>query len=53
MEQSHAVDDLNLAISEELKISFQKLRRAAAFDKELKQTIETTWKDYQKAAPKK
>ena len=52
MEQSHLVEDLNLAISEELKVSFQKLRRAASFDKELKQTIDATWQNYQKTEKK-
>lgn len=52
MEQAHLVDDLDQAIAEELKLSFQKLRRAASFDKELKKTIEVTFQNYQKAMPK-
>jgi hypothetical protein len=52
MEQAHLVDDLDQAIAEELKLSFQKLRRAASFDKELKKTIEVTLQNYQKAMPK-
>jgi hypothetical protein len=52
MEQAHLVDDLDQAIAEELKLSFQKLRRAASFDKELKKTIEATFQNYQKAMPK-
>jgi hypothetical protein len=52
MEQAHLVDDLEQAIAEELKLSFQKLRRAASFDKELKKTIDATWQDYQKTAHK-
>jgi hypothetical protein len=51
MEQSHMIDELDKAISEELKLSFQKLRRAAAFDKELKKTIDATWNVYQRSIP--
>jgi hypothetical protein len=51
MEQTHLVDDLDQAIAEELKLSFQKLRRAASFDKELKKKIEATFQNYQKAMP--
>lgn len=52
MEQAHIVDELDKAISEELKLSFQKLRRAASFDKELKKTIDATWNNYQLSVPK-
>jgi hypothetical protein len=52
MEQTHLVDDLDQAIAEELKLSFQKLRRAASFDKELKKKIEATFQNYRKAMPK-
>jgi len=52
MEQSHLVEDLNRNVSEELKVSFQKLRRAASFDKELKQTIDATWQNYQNSTKK-
>lgn len=51
MEQTHLVEELDKAISEELKLSFQKLRRAASFDKELKKTIDATFQSYQKAMP--
>ncbi|CAN5566258.1 hypothetical protein BH11CYA1_BH11CYA1_42940 [soil metagenome] len=52
MEQAHLVEELDQAIAEELKLSFQKLRRAANFDKDLKKTIDSTWQNYQNAVPK-
>ena len=51
MEQAHLVEELDRAIAEELKLIFQKLRRAASYDKELKKTIDATWQNYQKAVP--
>lgn len=52
MEQAHLVEELDQAIAEELKLSFQRLRRAASFDKELKKTIDVTLQNYQKDVPR-